>query len=147
MKYGGFVGVNESVSINGVVMEALIKHIAKARREALKAGIEANMVAIDREFARVKGFPFQDFEDVLQVPDMICGLKVIFDDLPVEDHAFWVFRFEPAVRRRISMGGHECGGCTYWDGDDGRCRNGQSVEYMRETDDGCDKREDDHGGK
>lgn len=101
MEYGGFVDVNESVSIHGVGMEALIKHIAKARREALKAGIEANMVAIDREFARVKGFPIQDFEGMLQVPDMICGLKVIFDDLPMEDHAFWVFRSEKVPANRV----------------------------------------------
>ena len=32
----------------------------------------------------------------------------------------------------------DCAGCTYWDGDDGRCRNGNSPEYMRETEDGCE---------
>lgn len=31
-----------------------------------------------------------------------------------------------------------CAGCTYWDGDDGRCRNGNSPEYMRETENGCE---------
>ena len=35
----------------------------------------------------------------------------------------------------------ECGGCQYWDGDDGRCRNPESKHYMAETDDGCERRE------
>ena len=35
----------------------------------------------------------------------------------------------------------DCAGCTYWDGDDGRCRNGSSPEFMRETQDGCEKHE------
>lgn len=101
MEYGGFVDVDGSMTLHGAGMEALIRHIKKAREEALKAGIEANMVAIDREFARVKGFPMQDFEGMLQVPDMICGLKVIFDDLPMEDHAFWVFRSEKVPENRL----------------------------------------------
>ena len=33
----------------------------------------------------------------------------------------------------------DCAGCTYWDGDDGRCRNGNSPEYMGETQNGCEK--------
>lgn len=32
----------------------------------------------------------------------------------------------------------ECAGCFYWDGDDGRCRNGNSQRFMQETDDGCE---------
>lgn len=34
-----------------------------------------------------------------------------------------------------------CGGCKYWDGDDGRCHNAVSPRFMHETDDGCEKRE------
>ena len=34
-----------------------------------------------------------------------------------------------------------CGGCQYWDGDDGRCRNPNSGRFMMETEDGCEKRE------
>lgn len=32
----------------------------------------------------------------------------------------------------------DCAGCVYWDGDDGRCRNGSSRYYMQETDNGCE---------
>jgi hypothetical protein len=35
----------------------------------------------------------------------------------------------------------ECGGCQYWDGDDGRCRNPESKHYMAETNDGCERRD------
>ena len=35
----------------------------------------------------------------------------------------------------------DCAGCTYWDGDDGRCRNGGSRMFMMVTEDGCEKRE------
>lgn len=35
-----------------------------------------------------------------------------------------------------------CAGCTYWDGDDGRCRNPNSRGFMQETDDGCERREE-----
>ena len=35
-----------------------------------------------------------------------------------------------------------CAGCAYWDGDDGRCRNGSSVHYMAEYEDGCEKKEE-----
>lgn len=34
-----------------------------------------------------------------------------------------------------------CAGCTYWDGDDGLCRNPNSRRFMRETEDGCERRE------
>lgn len=35
----------------------------------------------------------------------------------------------------------DCGGCQYWDGDDGRCRNPASRRFMQETEDGCEMRE------
>lgn len=34
-----------------------------------------------------------------------------------------------------------CAGCTFWDGDDGRCRNPNSRRFMQETEDGCERRE------
>ena len=34
----------------------------------------------------------------------------------------------------------ECGGCIYWDGDDGRCRNESSQHFMHESNDGCDNK-------
>lgn len=37
--------------------------------------------------------------------------------------------------------GFTCAGCIHWDGDDGRCRNPNSTRFMRETEDGCEKRE------
>ena len=39
----------------------------------------------------------------------------------------------------------ECAGCIHWDGDDGRCRNANSADYMKETDMGCEAREAEDG--
>lgn len=100
MVYQGFVNTDQE-EIKGPGMDMLVKLIERARKEALKNGIEANMVAIDKSLARVIGFPMQDFDGVKQVPDMICGLQVVFDDLPVEEHAFWVFHSDKAIGDRI----------------------------------------------
>lgn len=33
-----------------------------------------------------------------------------------------------------------CGGCIYWDGDDGRCWNASAQRFKQENGDGCDKK-------
>ena len=40
-----------------------------------------------------------------------------------------------------------CAGCTYWDGDDGRCRNANSRRFMMVTDDGCERRDNGEAGQ
>lgn len=78
-----------------VIGESIITTLMKARNKAITEKVRANTVVIDREFARVKGFYFADMDGMpMEFPEMIAGMKVLFDDLPDKDAAFYMLRAE-----------------------------------------------------
>lgn len=75
--------------------ERFAEMIAKAYKEALRTGIEANSVLINKNMVRVPSFPFSILgkHSVHFAPDMICGLNVYWteNELP-ENYSFAVFK-------------------------------------------------------
>ena len=63
--------------------KSLADMIAEAKAKALKEGIKANTVIIDKHFAKVNAFHFAFGRAVMSLPPMICGLEVqVSDELP-----------------------------------------------------------------
>lgn len=82
--------------------EEFMKRIIAARSRALKEGVLANTVVIDKEFARVhKFYPDGLFGRPIEIPDMIAGMKVLFDDLPDERVAMYMMEMDPPPESRI----------------------------------------------
>lgn len=72
----------------------MVDLIAKARKEALARGIEANSVFINADMVEVSETWFRDeFGGVRSIPPMICGLHAYLtkDELP-EGYSFAVLR-------------------------------------------------------
>lgn len=64
--------------------DEFINHIRKANAEAIRNGIKANTVLINKNMVKVNGFPMQLYGSFRIMPDMICGMNVYWtkDELP-----------------------------------------------------------------
>ena len=75
--------------------ERFTEMITNAYKEALRTGIEANSVLINKNMVRVPSFPFSALGKygMRFAPDMICGLNVYWteNELP-ENYSFAVFK-------------------------------------------------------
>ena len=86
IQYGGIIeeeGIMESVPIHEMVMDAY--------NEAVKRGIKANTIIINKNLVEVKPFTVNDGFGFSELPPMICGMQAFFTDkeLP-DDYAFSV---------------------------------------------------------
>ena len=76
-----------------VARENFFDTVVKARAAALKDGIKANSIVINKNMVRVRSFPFGDgfTRGIYFAPDMVCGLNVYLteDELP-EGYSFAV---------------------------------------------------------
>ena len=81
-------------SFQEMVMEA-VKH-------ALKEGIKANSIIINKDFVRVKKSWINNGFSCSELPDMICGLEVYLteNDLP-ENYSFAVLENPQTERERL----------------------------------------------
>lgn len=81
-----FIPVAGFITVDDVIEESaqsLSDMIAEANAKALKEGIKANTVMIDKHFAKVNAFDFVFMRDIISLPPMICGLEVqVSDEFP-----------------------------------------------------------------
>lgn len=81
--------------------KSLADMIAEAKAKALKEGIKANTVIIDKHFAKVNAFHFAFGRAVMSLPPMICGLEVqVSDELP-DGYDFAVLEVPETERGRL----------------------------------------------
>lgn len=74
-------------------MSVIAKQIADAYNKALLQKIEANTIIINEKYAKVKNTVCPGpFGGEWNIPPMLCGLRVKFDDLP-EQFAFALTKF------------------------------------------------------
>ena len=104
--YAGFIPIQEIDPIEEKKMEqigeSIVQTLMKARNRAIMEGIRANTVVIDRGFARVHGFCMEDADwTPLLFPEMIAGMKTLFDDLPDERVAMYMLEMDPPPESRI----------------------------------------------
>lgn len=71
------------------VVEAHYDKIKKAHEEAVKRGIEANTIMLEKNLAYVEGFEFIEkdrgsFNRMISVPPMILGMDILVRDLERE---------------------------------------------------------------
>lgn len=114
-------------------MNNIVEAIVKARELAIKEGIRANTVLIDKEFARVLPFGIEDNI----YPPMICGLKAeICKDMPEE---MGIVVFESDMREKELVEAVRCRDCKHCE--DGLCyhprSNGLTDVLMVLDDDFC----------
>ena len=76
------------------VRESLYKALMEAHKEAVRRGIEANSVVINKNMVEVPSMWIVDANrDSIEMPPMICGLYAYFtkDELP-DGYSFAVFK-------------------------------------------------------
>lgn len=99
-KYGGYVPLTEVDALDGAT-KRLEDFIWEAWREALKEGIRANTVLINKHFAKVNEFPFAFMDRSGSLPPMICGLEVhISNELP-DGYDFAVLETPETEREKL----------------------------------------------
>ena len=83
------------------VSKTLHQWIWDARQEAVKEGIKANTVIINKHFAKVNAHIFNFNGSVLDMPPMICGLEVkLSEELP-EGYDFALCEAYETERERL----------------------------------------------
>lgn len=72
--------------------ENFLDMVKRARETALREGIEANAIVLNKNMVRVRDFPLFEGRGFRHIPAMICGLNVYFtkDELP-PNYSFAVF--------------------------------------------------------
>lgn len=82
-------------------MSVIAKQIAEAYNEALLQKIEANTIIINEKYAKVKNTVCPGpFGGEWNIPPMLCGLRVKFEDLP-EKFAFALTKFPIKTEREL----------------------------------------------
>ena len=82
IEYGDYVKIKKD-DIIGASVHSIQDLIMEAHKKAIQEGIQANMVILDKNFAKTNGFYFSYGFDTIYIPPMICGLEVqISDELP-----------------------------------------------------------------
>lgn len=82
-------------------MSVIAKQIAEAYNEALLQKIEANTIIINEKYAKVKNTVCPGpFGGEWNIPPMLCGLRVKFEDLP-EQFAFALTKFPIKTAKEI----------------------------------------------
>lgn len=62
-------------------MKDILEHIEKVRAEMFKENIKANTIIIDKEVAKVNGFPYISVLDTItKMPPMFMGLEVHYEN-------------------------------------------------------------------
>ena len=99
-KYGGYKALTEEDAL-GEATKRLEDFIFEAWREAIKEGIRANTVLINKHFAKVNGFPFAFMGRSGSLPPMICGLEVhVTEELP-DGYDFAVLEAPETEREKL----------------------------------------------
>lgn len=81
--------------------KSLADMIAEAKAKALKEGIKANTVIIDKHFAKVNAFDFVFGRAVMSLPPMICGLEIQVSDEFPDGYDFAVLEAPETERDRL----------------------------------------------
>lgn len=73
----------------GTMHEQVVELFREAQRKALEHDIRPNVIIIDRKFARSKPCISRSIDGFVgKIPPMLFGMKVVFDDVPLEEAAF-----------------------------------------------------------
>lgn len=86
-KYGDPIDLS-TLEITGVpdaeskkMIDDLVKIAQEAKNEAFHRGIEANVMVINSRYRYVKQFFVQLLDGIATVGPMLCGMRVLFDEL------------------------------------------------------------------
>lgn len=106
-KFKGCVEITEEML--GEAKFSLEDFIWDAHKTALKNGIRANTVMINKRLAKVKGFGHFFAGRVMDIPPMICGLEAFVTDEIPEEFAFALVEAPSTQRDQVYGEGHKKG--------------------------------------
>lgn len=83
--------------------------IYEAYKTALKEGIRANVIMLNKRLAKTNGFGHITFGGVMDIPPMICGLEAYVTDEIPEEFAFSMLEAPSTIREQVYGEGHKRG--------------------------------------
>lgn len=95
-----YVEITDILDINES-MKTMQDLILEGYKQALKEGISANTVILNKKFAKVKPFGFSYYGNFMQMPPMIAGLEAVDSDEIPDDFSFLILEADKKITDRF----------------------------------------------
>lgn len=95
-----YIEITDTLDINES-MKKIQDFIFEGYKQAIKEGISANTVILNKKFAKVKPFGFSYYGNVMQMPPMIAGLEAVASDEMPDDFSFLILEADKKITDRF----------------------------------------------